>query len=99
MKERYKSVELADHSLTFNTELIAVLELGSLLDVAEAVTHSALQRRESRGSHQRSDHAERDDEQFLKHSLAYQTDGNPRIEYSDVSITRWPPGDRVYGSK
>ncbi|MGE4615352.1 MAG: fumarate reductase (quinol) flavoprotein subunit [Planctomycetota bacterium] len=99
LKERYKSVELADHSLTFNTELIAVLELGSLLDVAEAVTHSALQRRESRGSHQRSDHAERDDEQFLKHSLAYQTDGNPRIEYSDVSITRWPPGDRVYGSK
>ena len=99
LKERYKSVELADHSLTFNTELIAVLELGSLLDVAEAVTHSALQRRESRGSHQRSDHAERDDDQFLKHSLAYQTDGNPRIEYSDVSITRWPPGDRVYGSK
>ena len=98
LKERYKSVELADHSLTFNTELIAVLELGSLLDVAEAVTHSALKRRESRGSHQRSDFPERDDEQFLKHSLAYQTDGDPRIEYSDVSITRWPPGDRVYGS-
>ena len=71
---------------------------GKLLDVAEAVTHSALQRRESRGSHQRSDFPERDDEQFLKHSLAYQTDGDPRIEYSDVTITRWPPGDRVYGN-
>ena len=98
LKERYKSVELADHSLTFNTELIAALELASLLDVAEAVTHSALARRESRGSHQRSDFPERDDEGFLKHSLAFQTDGDPRIEYSDVAITRWPPGDRVYGS-
>ena len=70
-----------------------------MLNVAEALAHSALARRESRGSHQRTDYPERDDEQFLKHSLAYQAEGDPRIEYLDVVITRWPPGERIYGSK
>jgi len=99
LKERYQHIELADHSLTFNTELTTALELGYMLDVAEALAHSALTRTESRGSHQRTDHPKRDDERFLKHSLAYQTDGDPRVEYQDVVITRWPPGERVYGSK
>jgi fumarate reductase flavoprotein subunit len=99
LKERFGQVELADHSLTFNTELTTALELEYLLDVAEALAHSALARTESRGSHQRTDHPERDDENFLKHSLAYRTDDDPRIEYQDVVITRWPPGERVYGSK
>ena len=99
LKSRFDQLELADHSLTFNTELTTALELEYLLDVAEALAHSALQRTESRGSHQRTDHPERDDERFLKHSLAYRTDGDPRIEYLDVVITRWPPGERVYGSK
>ena len=99
LKERFGQVELADHSLTFNTELTTALELEYLLDVAEALAHSALARTESRGSHQRTDHPKRDDENFLKHSLAYRTDGDPRIEYLDVVITRWPPGERVYGSK
>ena len=99
LKERFGKVELADHSLTFNTELTSALELEYMLDVAEALAHSALARKESRGSHQRTDYPERDDEQFLRHSLAYQTNDNPRIEYLDVVITRWPPGDRVYGSK
>ncbi|MCH8229540.1 MAG: hypothetical protein IIA53_04350 [Chloroflexi bacterium] len=99
LKSRFDQLELADHSLTFNTELTTALELEFLLDVAEALAHSALQRTESRGSHQRTDYPERDDERFLKHSLAYQSDGDPRIEYLDVVITRWPPGERVYGSK
>jgi len=98
LKERYKNVQLDDHSLTFNTELTTALELGYMLDAAEAVAHSALARRESRGSHQRTDHPDRDDERYLKHSLAYRTEGDPRIEYQDVTITKWPPGDRVYGS-
>ena len=68
-----------------------------MLDVAEAIAHSALARTESRGSHQRSDFPERNDEAFLKHSQAFHTDGAPRIAYGDVSITRWPPGERVYG--
>jgi fumarate reductase flavoprotein subunit len=99
LKERFKNVELADHSLTFNTELTTALELEYMLDVAEALAHSASARTESRGSHQRTDYPERDDERFLKHSLAYQTDADPRIEYLDVVITRWPPGERHYGSK
>src|SRR3989454_6060794 len=97
LKDRLTHLTLDDHSLTFNTELTAALELEFMLDVAEAVAYSALLRTESRGSHQRIDHPKRDDEQFLAHSLAYRTDGSPRIEYLDVVITRWPPAERKYG--
>ena len=96
LKERYSRVKVNDTSAVFNTELTAALELGSLLDVAEAVAHSALLRRESRGSHSRSDYEERDDEKFLVHSLAYRTDDEPRIDYQDVVITRWQPEERKY---
>jgi len=71
------------------------LELEFMVGVAEAITHSALRRTESRGSHQRSDFPKRDDEQFLKHSLAFATDSDPRIDYRDVVITSLPPGERV----
>ena len=99
LRGRYENIELDDHTLSFNTELTMALELGYMLDVAEAVAHSALMRTESRGSHQRLDHAERDDEAFLKHSLAFHNpDGPPRIEYKDVTITKWPPGRRTYGA-
>jgi fumarate reductase flavoprotein subunit len=97
LKERYKEVGISDKSNSFNTELTAALELGFLLDTAEAVAFSALARRESRGSHQRTDFPKRDDQNYLKHSLAYRSDGDPRIDYLDVVITRWPPGERVYG--
>ncbi|HEY3236598.1 MAG TPA: fumarate reductase (quinol) flavoprotein subunit [Polyangiaceae bacterium] len=97
LKQRYQNVGITDKSRTFNTELPAAMELGFLLDVGEAIAYSALARTESRGSHQRTDHPQRDDKKFLKHSLAYRTLGEPRMEYSDVSITRWPPGERVYG--
>ena len=99
LKQRFNQIELADHSLTFNTELTTALELEYMLDISEALVHSALARTESRGSHQRTDYPERDDQRFLKHSLAYSSDRDPRIEYQDVTITRWPPGERVYGSK
>ena len=98
LKERFENVAIDDHSKSFNTELTTAIELGFLLDVGEAVAHSALQRTESRGSHQRIDHPDRDDEQFLKHSLAFRTNGAPRIEYSDVTITKWPPAERTYGN-
>ena len=68
-----------------------------MIGIAEALAHSALARTESRGSHQRTDHPERDDEHFLKHSLAYRSDDTSRIEYQDVVITNWPPAERVYG--
>ena len=98
LKERLSNVSLDDQSRTFNTELVAGLELVNMVDLADAITQSALQRTESRGAHQRSDHPERDDEKFLAHSLAYKTeDGHARIDYLPVTITRWPPGERVYG--
>jgi len=99
LKQRFNQIELADHSLTFNTELTTALELEYMLDISEALAHSALARTESRGSHQRTDYPDRDDQRFLKHSLAYRSDDDPCIEYLDVVITRWPPGERVYGSK
>ncbi len=98
LQERFGNVALDDRSYTFNTELISALELSYMLDVAEAIVQSALERRESRGAHQRTDHQQRDDSKYLAHSLAYQAqDGSPRIEYLPVTITRWPPGKRVYG--
>ena len=98
LRRRCEAVSLDDHSLTFNTELTSALELSYMLDLAAAIVQSALQRKESRGSHQRTDHPARDDGKYLSHSLAYRTeDGPPRIEYLPVTITRWPPAERVYG--
>jgi len=99
LKDRFVNIDLEDKSLNFNTELTSALELEFMLDVAEAIAYSALKRTESRGSHQRSDFPERDDENFLKHSMAYQTNTKPRIDYKDVVITKWPPGERVYGKE
>jgi fumarate reductase flavoprotein subunit len=97
LKERFSSIKLDDHSLSFNTELTTALELECMIDIAEALVQAALDRKESRGSHQRTDFPERDDEQFLKHSLAFRTADGPRIDYRDVVITNWPPAVRVYG--
>jgi fumarate reductase flavoprotein subunit len=99
LKSRYQQVGITDTSNSFNTELTTALELGFMLDTAEAVAFSALARQESRGSHQRTDFPQRDDQRYLKHSLAYYTKGDPRIGYLDVVITRWPPAERVYGTK
>lgn len=98
LQERFKNIRVEDSSKTFNTDLIAILELSYLLDNAEAIVQSALHRRESRGSHQRTDFPTRDDEKFMAHSLAYrQENGIPEIRYSPVKITRWQPGERIYG--
>jgi len=100
LQERLKKIRIRDHSYTFNTELVSALELSSMLDVAETIIQSALERTESRGSHQRIDYPERNDEDFLTHSLAYQSAGNvPRIEWKPVTITKWPPGERKYGQQ
>ena len=99
LRERFGAVSIDDHSHTFNTQLVAALELGGMIDVAECIVHSALRREESRGAHQRLDHPERDDERFLAHSLTRHVDGGPpQVDYLPVTITRLPPGKRVYGS-
>ena len=97
-QQRLKSANLSDRTRQFNTELVAALELANMLDIAETILHSAQRRRESRGAHQRTDFTARDDAHFLDHALAYrESDGSVRIERSPVTITRWPPGERVYG--
>ncbi len=100
LKQRVQRVQLDDHSKGWNTEWLLAIELGFQLDVAQAMAHSALNRRESRGSHQRLDGFEqRDDVNFLKHSLAfYNGDETPRIDYGPVKITRSQPGTRAYGA-
>ena len=98
LQQRLKQVQLSGGTRVFNTELVAALELANMLDIAEPILQSALQRKESRGAHQRTDFTTRDDARFLDHALAYRrADGAVRIERSPVTITRWPPGERVYG--
>jgi fumarate reductase flavoprotein subunit len=98
LRERYDSLGIDDHSRTFNTELTAALELSHLLDIADCILASAAQREESRGAHQRLDFPMRNDERFLAHSLAERgPDGACQVSYLPVTITRWPPGERVYG--
>jgi len=98
IRERYANVVLTDKSNVFNTDLIEALELGSMIDVAVAIACSAMQRKESRGSHQRLDYTERDDAAYLKHTLAhYSPKDLPAIDYCDVTITRSQPAERVYG--
>jgi fumarate reductase flavoprotein subunit len=92
----YASVD--DHSSTFNTELVATLELSFMLDVAQAIVQSALRREESRGAHQRTDYPLRDDQRFLAHSLVRgSAEGQTEIDYQPVTITRWRPAERRYG--
>ena len=98
LQERVGKVGIADTSRSFNTELLAALELANMLDLSECILAAGTQREESRGAHQRTDFPARDDERFLTHLLVHRNpDGTSRIERHPVSITRWPPGERVYG--
>ena len=102
LRGRYRrGVRLDDRSRAFNTEWLTTIELGFMLEVAQALAHSALERRESRGAHQRIDGYEaRDDMNFLKHSLArHAGDAEPRIDYMPVTITKSRPKARVYGGE
>ena len=100
LKQRYRHVSIEDNSRAWNTDWISALELGYQLDVAQAMAHSAIARKESRGAHQRlDDYTQRNDVNYLCHSLAhYRDDGVPEITYSPVTITRSPPGHRAYGA-
>lgn len=102
LKARFSRIAITDRSGVFNTDLLYTLELSHGLDVAECMAHSALARRESRGAHQRLDEGctERDDVNFLKHTLAFHAPGDaPRLAYSAVKITALPPAKRVYGAE
>src|SRR2546427_759431 len=96
LRDRFASVGLADKDRVFNTELTAVLELDFMLDITMTIAHSARNRHESRGAHSRTDFPQRDDPNYLKHTLVFPTDGPPRIDYVPVTITKWQPVERKY---
>ncbi|HDJ26563.1 MAG TPA: FAD-binding protein, partial [Candidatus Bathyarchaeota archaeon] len=96
LKERYKNISVEDKGRVFNTALVHALELDFMLDVAEVIIVSALARRESRGAHYRLDYPKRDDENWLKHTLAFWTPEGPRLDYEPVRITKWKPVVRKY---
>lgn len=100
LRNRYAQVKVTDTCPVFNTDWQSTIELGAMIDVAEAMAVSALHRKESRGSHQRQDgFAERDDTNFLAHTLAsYQAGGRALISYEPVVITTSPPATRAYGA-
>jgi succinate dehydrogenase / fumarate reductase flavoprotein subunit len=95
-KERYKHVKVQDTGRIFNTELLNAWELGNMIDVAEVVAECALNRQESRGGHSREDFPNRDDKNWLKHTLAWRKDGRVQIDYKPVVITKYQPKERVY---
>jgi len=95
-RERFERIKIDDSSRVFNTELTAAIELGFMLDCAVAVAHSALAREESRGAHARRDFPERNDEKYLKHTIAHHTEAGPRLEYRDVTLGKFEPKARAY---
>jgi succinate dehydrogenase / fumarate reductase flavoprotein subunit len=96
LQARYKQVKVTDTGKVFNTELISAWELGCMLDLAEMIGVSALNRKESRGGHSREDYPERDDKEWLKHTLITKVDGQIKIGYKPVTITQYQPKVRVY---
>jgi len=97
LRDRFGRIKIEDSSRTFNTELMAALELDYMLEVAEVITYSALAREESRGAHARRDFPERNDEKYLKHTIAmHANELAPRLEYRDVRITNFKPQARAY---
>jgi succinate dehydrogenase / fumarate reductase flavoprotein subunit len=96
LKERYARVSIQDHSRTFNTDLMEAIELGFMLDVSELVVAGVLAREESRGGHYREDFPQRDDANWLKHTLAYLEPEGVRMTSKPVTITRFPPKERIY---
>lgn len=97
LKKRFKKVKVEDRSTVYNTNLINTLETENLLDLAEVLLSSALAREESRGGHARRDFTKRDDEKWLKHTLAFHQEGEgPRLDYKPVTITKWKPVERKY---
>ncbi len=99
LRERFGRIKIEDSSRRFNTEITAALELDFMLEVSQTIVASTLAREESRGAHARRDFPERNDEKFLKHTIASSRgpeDARPRLEYRDVRITNFQPQARTY---
>jgi succinate dehydrogenase / fumarate reductase flavoprotein subunit len=96
LRMRSKHAPVNDKGRTYNSNLFHALELENLLDLAEVTVAGALARQESRGAHARRDFATRDDEKWLRHTLAWWTDAGPRFDHKPVTITTWKPVERKY---
>jgi succinate dehydrogenase / fumarate reductase flavoprotein subunit len=104
LRERYQNIAVQDKGKRFNTDLLEAIELGFLLDLAEVVVYSARNRQESRGGHMRDDYPKRDDENYMKHTMAYLSGdphssdaaGHIRLDWKPVVITRYQPMERKY---
>ncbi|PYV27999.1 MAG: succinate dehydrogenase flavoprotein subunit [Acidobacteria bacterium] len=96
IQERYRRVKVEDRGRKYNTDLLEVIELGGLIDLAEALVSSALARQESRGAHSREDFPKRDDPNWLKHTLAYKTPQGIELKYKPVTVTKFEPKERKY---
>lgn len=96
LKQRYRNISVRDKSKVYNLDLMYAMELGFMLDVAEVTTEGALRREESRGGHSRLDFKTRDDEKWLKHTIARYTPEGPQFDCSEVAITTWKPVERTY---
>jgi succinate dehydrogenase / fumarate reductase flavoprotein subunit len=96
LKKRLPNTSISDKAIVFNQSLIMYLELENMMLIAEAVAKGAIKRKESRGSHFRTDFPKRDDENFLKHTMANLREGIIEIGYSPVKLGRFPVKERVY---
>jgi succinate dehydrogenase/fumarate reductase flavoprotein subunit len=97
LRERFERVVVDDKGEVFNNDLTQALELGFLLELAECMVVCGLARKESRGAHARPhDYPSRDDENFMKHTLVTWVDGEPELEWRDVTVTKWEPQERKY---
>lgn len=96
LRERYRSVRVQDTGKPFNTDLLEIIELGNLLDLSLLTAAAALNRTESRGAHSREDFSERDDDHWLKHTLAYLEDDTVRLDAKAVDTSIWEPKPRIY---
>jgi succinate dehydrogenase / fumarate reductase, flavoprotein subunit len=97
LRERYERVVVEDKGRVFNTDLTQALELGFLLELAACMVVAGIERKESRGAHARPhDYPERDDENFLRHTIATWVDGRPKLGWKPVTITKWQPMERTY---
>jgi len=96
LRKRFKNIKVEDKGKSFNTGFFSTLQLDFMLELAEVTVASAIPRAESRGAHSRLDYPKRDDQDWLKHTLAYYTKDGPRLEYIPVTITKWPPVARTY---
>lgn len=96
LKQRFTRIRVADKGKVYNTNLRDVLEISNMLDLAEVIVTCAAQRKESRGAHAMIEYPNRNDAEWMKHSLAYYTGGSPKISYLPVKVTKWQPMERKY---